>query len=72
MITLGIGPYIKLVNPGRMFNGEIPLCEARFEEREVAIRMREEFGQLRKEGKVTGRLCVSNSMTLGTRSGWRS
>ena len=61
------GKKILFVSPGRSTNGEIPLCEVRLEDRECALKIRKAYGQMRKEGKVEGRLFVANSVTQATR-----
>ena len=61
------GKKILFVSPGRSVNGEIPLCEVRLEDRECALKIRKGYGQMRKEGKVEGRLFVANSVTQATR-----
>jgi hypothetical protein len=61
------GKKILFVSPGRSVNGEIPLCEVRLEDRECALKIRKGYGQMRKEGKIEGRLFVANSVTQATR-----
>ena len=60
------GAGIQFVAPSRSFGNEIPMCEVKMKDRELALKIRKEFGRLRKEGKLTGRL-ISNSVTLATR-----
>ena len=58
---------IKFINPGRSFNGEIPVCEVGFKDVDLAGKLRREFGNRRKGGIDTGKFFLSNSVTLGTR-----
>ena len=61
------GAKITFVSPGRSLNGEIPLSKVKLKAKEWAAKVRREFGQLKREGKVNGRLFVANSVTLATR-----
>ena len=61
------GAGIQFVAPSRSFGNVIPMCEVKMQDRELAMKVRKEFGRLRKEGKLTGRLFISNSVTLATR-----
>jgi hypothetical protein len=47
--------------------GEVPVCEAKMKEKEWAVKIRREFGRLKKDGKIEGRLFIANSVTLATR-----
>ena len=47
--------------------GEVPVCEAKMKEKEWAVKIRREFGKLKKDGKIEGRLFIANSVTLATR-----
>ena len=66
-IVEGSGSGVQFVAPGRSFGLEIPMCEVKMKDKEIAQKIRREFGKLRKEGKLTGRLFISNSVTLATR-----
>ena len=46
---------------------DIPLCEVKFKNRDIAIKIRREFAAQKKGGKDFGRLAVFNSVTLATR-----
>jgi hypothetical protein len=46
---------------------DIPLCEVKFKNRDIAIKIRREFAAKKKGGKDFGRLAVFNSVTLATR-----
>ena len=61
------GAGVQFVAPSRSFGNEIPMCEVKMKDKELAFKIRKEFGRLRKEGKLTGRLFISNSVTLATR-----
>ena len=61
------GAGVQFVAPSRSFGNEIPMCEVKMKDRELALKIRKEYGKLRKEGKMTGRLFISNSVTLATR-----
>ena len=61
---------IQLVNPENTEghpSREIPLCEVKMKERDWAIKVRREFGKLKRLGKIEGNLHVVNNMTLATR-----
>lgn len=45
----------------------LPKCEVKIKEKEWAVRLRRIFVQLRKTGKVEGRIFVTNCVTIGTR-----
>ena len=47
--------------------GEVPVCEAKMKEKEWAVKIRREFGKLKKDGKIEGKLFIANSVTLATR-----
>ena len=66
-IVENAGTKTLFVSAGRSVNGEIPLCEVRMVDREWALKVRKGYGQMRKEGKVEGRLFVANSVTQATR-----
>ena len=61
--------HIQFVNAIKGAGGEsqVPVCEAKMKEREWAVKIRREFGKLKKEGKIEGRLFIANSVTLATR-----
>ena len=66
-IVEGSGAGVQFVAPGRNFGLEIPMCEVKMRDKEIAQKVRRKFGKLRKEGKLTGRHFISNSVTLATR-----
>ena len=66
-IVPGSATKIVVVNPGRREGKEVPMCEVKMENKETAAKIRREFGRLRKEDKIQGRLFVANSVTLATR-----
>ena len=66
-IVPGSATKIVVVNPGRREGREVPMCEVRMEDKETAAKIRREFGRLRKEDKIQGRLFIANSVTLATR-----
>ena len=47
--------------------GEIPPAEVRFQTKEIADKIRKLFVEGRRAGKVTGKLYITNSVTLATR-----
>ena len=59
--------HIQFVNAIRGAGGEVPVCEAKMKEKEWAVKIRREFGKLKKDGKIEGRLFIANSVTLATR-----
>ena len=61
------GEMVQFVSANRSFGMAVPVCEVKIKDREGALRIRKEFGKQRKDGKVTGGIFVSNSVTLGTR-----
>ena len=42
------------------------MCEAKLKEKEWAGKIRREFGKLKKDGKIEGRLFIANCVTLAT------
>jgi hypothetical protein len=66
-IVPGAGAMIQFVSPNRSLGSEVPACEVKIKDREFALKMRKEYGRLRKEGKLEGRVFVANCVTLGTR-----
>ena len=66
-VVPGSASKIMVVNPGRREGREVPMCEVKMENKEIAAKIRREFGRLRKEDKIQGRLFVANSVTLATR-----
>ena len=59
--------HVQFVNAIRGTGGEVPVCEAKMKEKEWAVKIRREFGKLKKDGKIEGRLFIANSVTLATR-----
>ena len=59
--------HIQFVNAIRGAGGEVPVCEAKMKEKEWAVKIRREFGKLKKDGKIEGRLFIANSVTLAAR-----
>ena len=45
----------------------MPICEVKIKEMEWATKLKRTFGQMRKVGKVEGRIFVKNCVTMGTR-----
>jgi hypothetical protein len=66
-IVAEAGEMVQFVSANRSFGMAVPVCEVKIKDREGALRIRKEFGKQRKDGKVTGGIFVSNSVTLGTR-----
>ena len=58
---------IQFCSLNRSVNAGVPVCEVKFREREVALKVRKEFGKMRKEKRYEGRIFISNCVTLGTR-----
>ena len=58
---------IQFVGANKNNANDIPLCEVKFKEADWAGKVRREFGKLRKEGKVEGRVFVANCVTQATR-----
>ena len=66
-IVPGAKAMIQFVSPNRSLGLEVPACEVKIKDREFAVKIRKEYGRLRKEGKLEGRVFVANCVTLGTR-----
>ena len=59
---------IAFVTAGRRSEGGVPtMCEVRMKERDMAIAIRKEFAQKKKDKVDLGKLFVANSVTLATR-----
>ena len=61
------GEMIQFVSQSRSQGNIVPTCEVKMKEKDVAVRLRRTFGQMRKAGKVEGRVFVTNCVTMGTR-----
>ena len=66
-IVEGSAKEIAFVSLAGKQDRDIPLCEVRFKTREMAIKIRRDFGKKKKEGKDFGRIAIFNSVTLATR-----
>ena len=66
-IVEGSAKEIAFVSLAGKQDRDIPLCEVRFKTREMAIKIRRDFGKKKKEGKDFGRVAIFNSVTLATR-----
>ena len=66
-ILPGSRAMVQFVSPNRSLGLEVPACEVKIKDREFAVKIRKEYGRLRKEGKLQGRVFVANCVTLGTR-----
>ena len=66
-ILEGSAKEIAFVSLAGKQDRDIPLCEVRFKSREMAIKIRREFGKRKKEGKEFGKIAIFNSVTLATR-----
>ena len=66
-ILPGARAMVQFVSPNRSLGSEVPACEVKIKDREFAQKIRKEYGRLRKEGKLEGRVFVANCVTLGTR-----
>jgi hypothetical protein len=60
------GKMIQFVSMNKNQSG-VPNCEVKLKEKEWAARLRKTFGKMRKEGKVEGRIFLTNCVTMGTR-----
>ena len=59
---------IAFVTAGRRSEGGVPtMCEVRMKDRDMAIAIRKEFAQKKKDKVDLGKLFVANSVTLATR-----
>ena len=59
---------IAFVTAGRRLEGGIPtMCEVKMKDRDVAIAIRKEYAQKKKDKVEMGKLFVANSVTLATR-----
>ena len=66
-IVEGSGNKVQFVNSGRTYGDEFPVCEVKMKEKALAIKIRRDFGQQKREGRIEGRMFVANSVTLATR-----
>ena len=66
-IVEGSAKEIAFVSLAGKQDRDIPLCEVRFKSREMAVKIRREFGKKKKDGKDFGRVAIFNSVTLATR-----
>jgi hypothetical protein len=58
---------IQFVSPSRSRASDFPMCEVKFRVNDWAGKVRREFGKLRKEKKIEGRIFVANCVTQATR-----
>ena len=58
---------IQFCSPNRNVNAGVPVCEVKFRDKEMALKVRKEFGKMRKEKRYEGSIFISNCVTLGTR-----
>ena len=61
------GKMIQFVKMNRSPNGVEPMCEVKIKEKEWAIKLRRTFGQMRKTGKVEGRVFMMICVIMGKR-----
>ena len=66
-IVPGSANKIQFCSPNRSVTATVPVCEVKFREREDALKLRKEFGKLRKEKRYDGDAFIANCVTLGTR-----
>jgi hypothetical protein len=58
---------IMFINQGGNKDRGIPLCEVKFTNKDVAIKIRKSFAEQKKGGKDFGKIGIYNSVSLGTR-----
>ena len=58
---------ILFINQGGNKDRGIPLCEVKFSNKDVAIKIRKSFAEQKKGGKDFGKIGIYNSVSLGTR-----
>ena len=61
------GEMIQFISQSRSHGGVVPTCEVKMKEKDLAVKLRKTFGQMRKAGKVEGRVFMTNCVTMGTR-----
>ena len=67
MIVPESSGMIMFINQGGNKDRGIPLCEVKFKNKDVAIKIRKSFAEQKKGGKDFGKIGIYNSVSLGTR-----